>query len=78
MNLADGDFNYTDNKNGTEYNVSGSFDNDCIWETGFEGSWNFSSSPIQLFFKGGTYIMPQNSENRIIYPHAQIGLKFLY
>lgn len=78
MNLADGDFNYTENRNGTEYDASGSFDNECVWEAGFEGSWYFSSSPIQLVFRGGTYIMPQNSENRIIYPHAQIGLKFLY
>ena len=78
LNVADGEYNYTETQNGTEYEASGSFDNDCIWEAGFEGSWYFSSSPIQLVFSGGTYIMPQDTETRIIHPHAQIGLKFLF
>ncbi|MBO4319307.1 MAG: PEGA domain-containing protein [Treponema sp.] len=78
LNVADGDYNYTVTHDETDYNVSGSYDGECVWEAGFEGSWFIFSSPSQFVFRGGTYIMPQNTDTRLIYPHVQIGLKFLF
>lgn len=77
LNLANGDFNFTNEHDGNECTETGSFSNQCIWEAGFEGSWYLPSSSTQFVLKGGTYIMTEDKKPMLIHPHAQIGLKFL-
>ena len=77
MNLTNGEYFCKIEEDGSETVVQGGFENHLIWEVGFESSWYILSSPVQAVFKGSTYIKPQDSRPVLIYPHAQIGLKFL-
>ena len=78
VNIADGNYSFKEEHDGTDTTVTGSFDRQCVYEAVFEGSLYLSSSPIQFTFSGGTFIMPGNSGSMLIHPHAQLGLKMLF